>query len=217
MSNLDLWSSVEKTDLDFVKKVNQRGGYTAISPQYQLKEATKAFGPYGKGFGLSSSDFDYTLFELTGTVVHKAEFFYLDNGERITFPISNCIQAKTAKFFDTDFAKKVETNTVSKALSKIGFNADVYMGLFEDDNYLFELNNEQTAEKAASKEEELTKQKSERFAETNKVIEQIKTSKSLNEVEGLFKAHFRRIAKHEEELKVALTKAKDKAKEKFND
>jgi len=217
VNNLDLWSKVEKTDLDFVKKVNQRGGYTAISPQYQLREATKQFGAYGKGFGLSVSDFDYALFESTGTVIHKAEFFYLLDGEKITFPISNCIQAKGAKFFDTDFAKKVETNTVSKALSKIGFNADVYMGMFENDDYLFELNNEQTTEKAANKEEELTKQKTARFEETNKVIEQINSSSMIGEVEGLFKAHFRRIAKHEEELKIALTKAKDEAKERLSD
>jgi len=32
MNNLELWSSVEKTDPAFTKKVTQRGGYTAISP-----------------------------------------------------------------------------------------------------------------------------------------------------------------------------------------
>jgi disulfide oxidoreductase YuzD len=33
---------------------------------------------------------------------------------------------------DTDFAKKVETDTLTKALSKLGFSADVFLSKFED-------------------------------------------------------------------------------------
>ena len=219
MSNLDLWNKVEKTDLDFVKKVNQRGGYTAISPQYQLKKATEMFGSYGDGFGLSQSEFDMSIYEFDGVIIHKAVFFYRIHGERVEFPISNAIQAakqtKNGKFVDVDFAKKVETNTVSKALSKIGFNADVYMGMFEDDQYLYELNNEQTIEKAADKDEEQAKQVKALYSDTDKVIKQIDDAVSLSEVEGLFKAMFRRINNKDESLVLALTKAKDKAKERL--
>ena len=73
--NLSIWSQVEKTDFTHNKKVNQRGSYTALSPQYQLKEATKVFGSYGKCFGLSESDFDMSLFESLDVVMHKAKFF----------------------------------------------------------------------------------------------------------------------------------------------
>lgn len=41
---------------------------------------------------------------------------------------------------DDEAYKKIETNTVSKALAKLGFNADVFMGKFEDNNYVQELN-----------------------------------------------------------------------------
>jgi len=55
------------------------------------------------------------------------------------FPISNSISlftdAKRTKP-DVEFAKKIETNTISKALSKLGFNTDVYMGKFEDNAYV---------------------------------------------------------------------------------
>ena len=219
MNNLDFWLSVEKTDLDFAKKVNQRGGYTSIAPQHQLKNATEKLGPYGKGFGLSESDFNMSIYEIDGVVLHKAVFFYVLDGERIEFPISNAIQAARVspkgKFVDVDFAKKVETNTVSKALSKIGFNADVFMGMFEDDNYLHDLNNEQVLEKAANKDEEKAKQAQALYTDTNKVIEQIKTAQSLNEVAGLYKAMIRRIGDKDKGLTIALTKAKDEAKGKF--
>ena len=216
MSNLELWQNVEQTDLEFVKKVNQRGGYTAISPQYQLKKATEQFGSYGKGFGLCESEFNMSIYEFDGVVIHEAVFFYVVNGERVTFPIKNAIQAakttQKGKFVDVDFAKKVETNTVSKALSKIGFNADVYMGMFEDDQYLFELNNSQAVEKAANKDEELAKQANALYTDTNKVIDQIKAASSLNEVKGLYSAMVRRIGNKDKSLTIALTKAKDEAK-----
>ena len=76
MGNLDLWNSVEETDLSFAKKVNQRGGYTAISPQYQLKKATEKFGSYGKGFGLCESKFNMSIYEFDGVVIHEAVFFW---------------------------------------------------------------------------------------------------------------------------------------------
>lgn len=221
MSNLDFWNSVERTDLDFVKKVNQRGGYTAISPQYQLKKATEKFGAYGKGFGLCKSHFNMAIYEFDGVIIHEAAFFYVIDGERVEFPISNAIQAakttQKGKFVDVDFAKKVETNTVSKALSKLGFNADVFMGMFEDDQYIFELNNEQSVDKAADKDEEQAKQAKALYTDTNKVIDQIDSANTLSEVEGLFKAMFRRINNKDQSLVLALTKSKDKAKERLNE
>ena len=220
MSNLELWSSVEKTNLDFVKKVNQRGGYTAICPQYQLKKATEKFGSYGKGFGLSESNFDMSIYEYDGVVIHKAVFFYVLDGERCDFPISNAIQAakttQNGKYVDIDFAKKVETNTVSKALSKIGFNADVYLGLFEDDDYLFNLGNEQSIEKAANKDEERARQAEALSVDCERVIEQIEISKQLNAVEGLYKAMARRLKDKDQKLLIKLTKAKDAAKERLS-
>ena len=55
--NLKLWEAVEKTDPEFTRKVNARGGFTAIGAQYQRKMATEQFGPYGRGWGLESMKF----------------------------------------------------------------------------------------------------------------------------------------------------------------
>ena len=43
---------------------------------------------------------------------------------------------------DADFAKKIETDALTKALSKLGFNADVFMGRFDDHKYVEEINAE---------------------------------------------------------------------------
>ncbi|MEH6812924.1 MAG: hypothetical protein V7677_10390 [Motiliproteus sp.] len=140
-ANTALWRSVSVTDQAYTKKVKQRGGYTAIDPMYQARMATEQFGPFGTGWGFEESTFDTTLVELTGMVMHKAVFFYILNGVRGAFPIQNAIsvwaESKTkGRYADEDFAKKVETNTISKALSKLGFSSDVFMGKFEDSKYL---------------------------------------------------------------------------------
>ena len=215
--NLGIWSQVEKTDLQYVKKVQQRGGYTAISPQYQLKCATKVFGAYGKGFGLSVSDFDMSLFDSLGVVMHKAKFFYLLNGERVEFPITNAIQATTGagdkKRVDVDFAKKVETNTVSKALSKLGFNADVFMGMFEDNQYIQELSNELAINKAENKDAEIAKQAKEYDDWKALELAVYPNLKSLNALKNVYTAHIRRCNNRNDEAGVrAFTKAKDQRK-----
>lgn len=216
--NLKLWSEYEKTDTKYTKKVTQRGGYTAISPQYQLKLATKAFGSYGFGFGLESSNFDYSIFESTGVVLHDAVFFYHNDSGKQSFPIKNAIQAKQKDRVDVDFAKKLETNTVSKALSKLGFNADVYMGEFDDLNYFNERNLESQVNHASDKDAERAKQFKALETDCYKVIEQINTeNKTLSVVEGLYKAMFRKIGDKPEckRMLLDLTKAKDAAKERI--
>lgn len=220
--NLNIWSQVEKTDLSYAKKVNQRGGYTAISPQYQLKQATKVFGSYGKGFGLSESDFDMSLFESLGVVMHKAKFFYVADGERVEFPISNAIQATTGvgdkKRVDVDFAKKVETNTVSKALSKLGFNADVFMGMFEDNQYIQELNNELAIQKSEDKEQEAIKQAREYDEWKLKELESYQHLNSLNALQNAFTAHVRKCKRMNDEKGIKqFTKAKDQRKQELTE
>ncbi len=136
--NLSLWNKVQETNPNYTKKANVKGNkITSIAPQYQILHATEQFGVYGKAWGFKSLEFDYTLKEM-GMVVFNAVFFYPD-GE---FPIVNSVQlykdgAMTK--IDDDFAKKVETDTLTKALSKLGFNADIFMGKFDDTKYFDEM------------------------------------------------------------------------------
>lgn len=141
-NNLELWNKVEKTNPKYTKKANVKGNnITAIAPQYQIKNVTEQFGSYGKTWGFKSLEFDYTLTESLGLVILHAVFYY-PNGE---FPIKNAQSlfmdnAKTK--VDDNFAKKLETDTLTKAISKLGFNADIFMGLFDDVKYLAEVTKE---------------------------------------------------------------------------
>jgi hypothetical protein len=43
---------------------------------------------------------------------------------------------------DDNFAKKIETDALTKAISKLGFNADIFLGKFDDVRYVAEMNAE---------------------------------------------------------------------------
>lgn len=161
--NLKLWNAVEKTNPKYTKQANVGGNkITSIAPQYQIMNVTEQFGSYGKTWGFKEIELDYTLVPEFNLIVFKAIFFYPD-GE---FPTINSIKmfmdnAKTK--IDDNFAKKLETDTLTKAISKLGFNADIFMGKFDDTKYLAEVTKE--------------------FAEPAKVIENISNEKFLELIE----------------------------------
>jgi hypothetical protein len=167
--NLKLWKSVEKTNPKYTKQANVKGNkITSIAPQYQIMNVTERFGIYGQTWGFKSMDFDYTLVPSLGLVVLHA-IFYFPNGE---FPIKNAISlfmdnAKTK--VDDNFAKKIETDTLTKAISKLGFNADIFMGKFDDQRYL----------------EDVTKEFSERAKVIELTPEQLKNNNDLENSDTL--------------------------------
>lgn len=197
MDNLQLWQSVEKTDLEYTKQVNQRGGYTAIDPAYQARVATQKFGPYGLTWGLQESCFDTSLFDATGMVIHRATFFYVLDGALASFPIHNAIKPMTGSGdkvrADEDWCKKVETNTISKALSRLGFNADVFLGLFEDAEYKELLATEQAIEKAEDKEAVIVEKKSELKKYVTKQLDMIQELGASNATNGVAKVAIRHL------------------------
>ena len=141
-NNLELWHKVEKTNPKYTKQANVGGNkITSIAPQYQIMNVTEQFGSYGKSWGFKNIELDYTLASEFNLIVFKGTFFYPD-GE---FPIINSIKmfmdnAKTK--IDDNFAKKLETDALTKAISKLGFNADIFMGKFDDTRYLAEVTKE---------------------------------------------------------------------------
>ncbi len=139
MSNLELWDKVKETDPKYTKPAKIGGmTITAISPQYQIMLATEQFGPYGKGFGFKSIDLDYSLIEKFNIVVFKGVFFH-PTGEFEIINSSKMFMDRAQKMVDADFAKKIETDALTKALSKLGFNSDVFMGRFDDTKYVMEM------------------------------------------------------------------------------
>ena len=143
--NLKLWESVCVTDHNMVKNANLSGRrITAIDPQYQRQKATEVFGPYGIGWGVR--DALMTFHELGDNdtlLVYNATLWYQWQEKEGSFPITSAVKAmyKTRgdngyTKVDDDCTKKAATNAVSKGLSQLGFNADVFLGKFDDEKYV---------------------------------------------------------------------------------
>ena len=143
--NMKLWESVETTDPNFTKKVNQRAGFTAIGAQYQLRTATETFGPFGVGWGVRGETIE--KWEDVGLAVYQAHlwYYYKVNGHEVSelheVPIHSSIKYHSNGRVDDDFMKKVATDALTKGLSKLGFNADVIMGKIDDNKYVNKLTN----------------------------------------------------------------------------
>ena len=135
--NLRIWSQVEKTNPSHTKKVNQRGGFTAISAAYQIKRATEVFGPIGEGWGY---DAGAPIFQDLLVIVPVT----LWHGDRAnTFgPMYGGAEWKNGNRLDSDGPKKATTDALTKLLSQLGFNADVFEGRFDDSKYVAELERE---------------------------------------------------------------------------
>jgi len=134
-NNMKIWDKVSVTDPEITKRVNQRGGFTAIDAQAQLKKATEVFGPYGTNWGLTNLEYDAVV-DPDGNILEitlTARFYY-PGGE---FPMSNDMRYRPGD----ECRKKLLTDLRSKCLSTLGFNSDVFEGKFDDNRYVQSLNN----------------------------------------------------------------------------
>ena len=139
-SNMKLWNSVCVTDPSHTKKVNQRGGFTAIDAHYQIQEMTRAFGPIGIGWGY---DFTYEFFN--GMIFAKVVVWH--SGDRSqTVTQMGCKSLGKADRPDEDAAKKAVTDGLTKCVSYIGFNADVFLGRFDDNKYVQQASSQKAIE-----------------------------------------------------------------------
>lgn len=142
MENMKLWEAVCKTDPAHTKPAKIGGlNITAIAPQYQIQEATRQFGPYGVGWGFESIELDYSLIDPFKLIIFKGTFFH-PGGKFQIINSSKMYIDRAEKMLDADFAKKIETDALTKALSKLGFNADVFMGRYDDTKYVNDMRQE---------------------------------------------------------------------------
>lgn len=168
--NMKLWNAVSKTNPKHTKDVNQRGGFTAIDAQYQIMAATEQFGPLGVGWGYTTGEmvFQDTLLYMPVTLWHGSR----DN----TFgPMVGCEEWKSAKGrVDSDASKKATTDGLTKLLSQLGFNADVFLGKFDDQKYVEQMKKE-FAEPAPELPDNVTD-----------LLDQIKQTRSKDELATLW-------------------------------
>tara|TARA_R110000824_G_scaffold374745_1_gene565343 strand:+ start:2417 stop:3073 length:657 start_codon:yes stop_codon:yes gene_type:complete len=173
VSKLSLWDSVFETDPAHTKHVSIGRGFTTIDAFYQVHRATEVFGPIGLGWGWTA---DETLSD--ELVIVKIGLWYVhpETGKR-SDPIVHfgCRALRSTKGRTNEEApKQAATDAMTKALSYIGFNGDVFMGKFDDNKYVSMM-----TQKFAAKAEVPSVEQQELFAELNLQLSTIENKEQL--------------------------------------
>jgi hypothetical protein len=167
MSNLELWNKVCITDVKTTKNFKGKGGFqgTAVCAQSQRKKATELFGVYGIDWGVLDEKYD--IVSLDESDYHYSKLFYTaklyfhwkeKEGE---FPIASEIDVfnYSVKYkswtIGNDLYKKVRTDAMTKGLSELGFNADIFEGKFDDNKYVQDLKQEQNKQPSFNRQKEI--------------------------------------------------------------
>ena len=132
ITNMNVWEKVSKSDPKFLKKVSFGArSFTSIDPMYQVREATRAFGPVGQGWGWDSKTEMITV--ANGDVACIAHVTLWHGSKDNSFgPFTGCRTFYKKERIAEDAPKMAVTDGLTKALSHLGFNADVFLG--EHDN-----------------------------------------------------------------------------------
>ena len=150
VNNMRLWNRVCETNPFYTKQVEGGFKMTAICAQSQRRQATQVFGPCGQGWYIENEK--YQIFNENrpeiAMIAYTATFGYFDpeTKELGRFPIASSMyfneylrDGKIKR--NSDIIKKIRTDALTKGLSELGFNADVFMGLFDDNKYVAALRN----------------------------------------------------------------------------
>lgn len=139
-TNMKIWDQVCTSDPEHLKPVSFGArSFTAIDPQSQIQKATEVFGPVGEGWG-----WDATMHYIhtdDGQIIALADVI-LWHGDRANsfgpFPGCRKFYATTksgAKNINEEAPKMAVTDGLTKGLSHLGFNADVFLGKMDGNKY----------------------------------------------------------------------------------
>lgn len=150
MGNLDLWEAHADVDPKFTKAITGKPYKgTSPNPQYVIRCLTDLFGPVGQGFGWTVVAEAFQ--PLGDEVLHwcRIEFWHTNRGN--TFDAYGQTKAAYPKrdggfVVDEDAPKKSLTDAIIKAASQIGIGANIFMGRWDDQKYVQEVNAEYRAE-----------------------------------------------------------------------
>ena len=199
--NMAIWSQVEKTDPAATKSAKVNGQQiTSISGQHMIKRATEVFGPVGIGWGWSVVEerFDQggeirnDKGELIGREAgHTVRIclWFKQGGERGEVEQYGCTpftyKSKWGVTTDTEAPKKSLTDAIKKALAMLGFSADIFLGLFDDRDYVAQREEEEAIAKAEDKEAAIERQKQERLDWLKSAVEAMAGAVTMHELKTL--------------------------------
>lgn len=211
--NMRIWAEVEKTDTRYTESAKVGGQQiTALNGTAMIMKATEVFGPVGFGFGWSVLEerFDKgaEIFsgegekrvslghELNHTV--KIKFWAVVDGQRGEFEQYGCTQylykSKYGTTTDGEAPKKSLTDAIKKSLSMLGFSADVFLGMFDDQNYVEALKAEERIEDAVDKVAEQEAQAEERLEMLRSTIALMNSAITFREAKKIHDSQVRRLA-----------------------
>jgi hypothetical protein len=127
--NMEIWNQVCISDPKTVKKLNYGFKPTVIDAQSQIKKATEIFGPFGIGFGIEKESRHFE----DGVLYYSAILWYQWEGQ--TGAVAICSECKLDK---QDVMKIAQTDAMTKGLSRIGFNSDIFEGNYDGNKYVEE-------------------------------------------------------------------------------
>ena len=135
--NMKYWDNLSKSDPKYLKQVSFGSrNFTAIDPQYQVRMMTEEFGAVGEGWGWHNTTEVVHVSNGDSAVLAHVSVWHSTPAN--TFgPFTGC-----RKFFDAakgrmaeDAPKMAVTDGLTKALSHLGCNADVFLGEMDGNKY----------------------------------------------------------------------------------
>lgn len=150
MGNLTLWEQFADIDPKFTKPITgkpYRG--TSPNPQYIIRCLTEMFGPVGQGFGWEVVSEGFT--PLGDEVLHwcRIRFWHGDGRGFDAYGQTKALmKTKSGLMADEDAPKKSLTDAVVKAASQLGVASNIFLGRWDDQKYVAEVNREYRQEEA---------------------------------------------------------------------
>ncbi|KJH75322.1 hypothetical protein [Pseudomonas sp. ES3-33] len=213
-----IWDQVDKTDTRYTKDAKVGGQQiTSLNGTAMIMKATEVFGPAGFGFGwtvieerfdkgaemfVGEGDKRASLgFELNHTV--KILFWAKVDGERGQFEQYGCTpylyKSKYGTTTDGEAPKKSLTDAIKKSLSMLGFSADVFLGMFDDRDYVQQRQEEQAIEQAVDKDAEIAKQQQDRLDYIKSVIDNMQGAQTPHELKKIHDVAVRQLTLRKDE------------------
>ncbi|MNF71208.1 hypothetical protein D3C84_531540 [compost metagenome] len=211
-ANMRIWEQVETTETRFTKPAKVGGQeITSLNGTAMIMKATEIFGPVGIGFGWTvmeerfdksgeifsgEGDKRFSLgHELNHTI--KIKFWFVLDGRRGELEQYGCTKYFYKSTFGTttdgEAPKKSLTDAIKKSLSMLGFSADVFLGMFDDIEYVNQLKDEERIEKADDKEVEIERQKKERLEYIKSVVDNMAGAQSRQELKKIHDVAVRKL------------------------
>ncbi|EAX3215318.1 hypothetical protein ZN15_15320 [Salmonella enterica] len=224
--NLELWKDVFKTDERFTTAFSLNGGGTSINGTYMTMIATREFSPKGIGWGVDILEerFDNGA-PITRTVkgtdgnntwelipdgvggiltekhhIIKIRLWYIRNGvrgEEISFGCTPYIySSKHGLICDGEATKKSLTDATKKALSALGFCADIFMGLYDNQEYRQKNKAEFALKNASENAEDAARVRQELDDKLTRVANTLASAVSENEINKVYSSIAREAEVH---------------------